>query len=601
MPDASRRRLNRVLPRALDDTRDCHTGVLRSRPSRVLPLMGLPLMRLWPCVLLLACGCRVNRPPNDHAATQTLYSSMGSDPGTFNPILVTDSASADAIGDLFEGLVKQNPKTNLIEPDLASTWTLGPDGRTITFHLRHDVRWSDGVPFTAADVLFTLRVIFDPNVPNSISFALTIDGSPITAEAPDPYTVVMHLKRPFAPLMSSIQFPIIPAHTLSHAYSSGQFNRTWGIDTPPAQLVSLGAYRIVRYVPGQQIAFRRYADYWMHDPNGGRLPRLHGQVLLINTDANSRYLQFVAGLTDVYSPRPEEVFTLEQQAARLGITIAPVGIDTGSLFFAFNRNPRHYIHNGVIDPRYKWFTDINFVRALAHAVDKQGMINLCFRGLAIPAVSDVSPENKLYYNPNLKDYDYNLALAAHLLDEAGYKLRDGVRYDPAGHRVEFELTTTAGDEALRGEMCVIFKQDLEKLGIKVDYRPQEFISLVKRLEKSFDWDCMLMGFTGSLEPNDGANFLRSSGNLHLWNPSEPTPATPWEAEIDRLLDEGAAVMDPQARAPYYWRIQEILHDQLPIIETVRARRFIAYKNSLQNYVPTVWGLYRPEMIEFRAD
>jgi peptide/nickel transport system substrate-binding protein len=227
------------------------------------------------------------------------------------------------------------------------------------------------------------------------------------------------------------------------------------------------------------------------------------------------------------------------------------------------------------------------------------MISLCFRGLAIPAVSDTSPANKIFYNPHLTDYDYDLELAARLLDEAGYKMHNGVRYDPRGNPVVFDLTTTTGDESIRGEMCVILKQDLEHLGIKVNYRPLEFIALVKRLETTFDWDCVLIGFTGGVEPNNGANFLRSSGNLHLWNPGQPKPATPWEAEIDQLLDQGTRVMDPRARAPYYWRIQQILHDQLPIIQTVRQIRYVAYRNSLENYQPTVWGLYRPELIRFR--
>lgn len=526
---------------------------------------------------------------------------MSSDPGTFNPVLVTDSASGNAIGDLFEGLVKENPKTTLIEPDLAEKWEIEDGGKTIIFHLRRDVKWSDGVPFTARDVLFTMKVIYDPQVPNSESFALTVDGQPIKAEARDDYTVVMRLPRPFAPLLYAIGFPIIPEHVLAGPLSKGQFNRTWGIDTPPAKLISLGAYQMVRYVPGQQIAFTRYRDYWMREPDGGPLPRLHGQVLLIVPDRNAQYLRFMAGMTDVYSPRPEEVFGLKEKAAQLGMTVQSVGVDTGSLFFAFNRNPRHYVHHGVTDPKYQWFTDLNFMRALAHAIDKQGMINLCFRGLAIPAVSDISPENKLFYNPDLADYDYDLRLAARLLDEAGYKMRGAVRYDPRGNPVVFDLTTPTGDETIRGEMCVILKQDLEQLGIRVNYRPLEFIALVKRLETSFDWDCVLIGFTGGIEPNNGANFLRSSGNLHLWDPAEPKPATKWEAEIDQLLDQGTRVLDPHTRAPYYWRIQRILHDQLPVIETVRQVRYVAYRNSLENYIPTVWGLYQPELIQFRMN
>lgn len=550
-------------------------------------------------VAIAIAGCRVNRPPNDHALTQTLYNSTVSDPRTFNPILVTDAVSGQAVGDLFEGLVRINPVTTMPEPGLAQSWELGDGGKTITFHLRRDVKWSDGIPFTARDVLFTMRVIYDPKIPNIEVSSMLVDNQPIKAEAPDSYTVVMRLPRPFAPLFYSVGFGIVPAHVLEPSYAAGNFNHTWGIDTPPVKLISLGAYQMDRYVTAQLTAFKRNPTYWMRDEHGGQLPRLHGQVRLIVPDQNTQYLRFRAGQTDVYSPRPEEVYGLREDAARMNLTLQKVGIDTGSLFFAFNRNPRHYIQHGITDPRYTWFTDLNFMRAMAHAIDKQGIINLCFRGLAVPAVSDVSPENKIFYDPNLKDYDYDLDLARKILDEAGYRMiRPGVRGDAHGHPLVFNLATSTGN-AVSDEMCAIFKQDLASLGITLNYRPLEFITLVKALDSSFDWDCVLIGFTGGLEPNDGADFLRSSGNLHIWNPSQPKPATPWEAEIDRLMDQGTTVMDSRQRAPYYWRIQEILHDQLPIIETVRRVDYVAYRNTLENYDPTVWGLYKPEWIQFR--
>jgi peptide/nickel transport system substrate-binding protein len=554
----------------------------------------LSVLTLWAMT-----GCKVNRLRNDHALRQTLYQGMSSDPGTFNPIIVTDAASGTAIGDLFEGLVKINPKTTLPEPDLAQSWQIADGGKTITFHLRHDVKWSDGVGFSARDVLFTMRVIYDPRIPNSMISSLTVDGNPLKVEAPDDFTVIMKLPRPFAPLLYAIEVPIIPEHVLTKALAAGQFNRTWGIDTPPADLICLGPYQMERYVPGQSLAFKRNPTYWMRDEHGGQLPRLLAQVQMIVTDRNAMYLRFMSGLLDVYRPRAEEVWELEQKQAELHIKLQPTGIDTGSRFFAFNRNPRHYIHDGIIDPRYKWFSDINFMRALAHALDKHGIINLCYRGLAVPAVSDMSPANKIFYNPNLKDYEYDLKLAARILDEAGYRmLRPGVRGDPEGHPIVFELTTPTGNPT-SDQICAIYKQDLASLGITVNYRPLEFIALVKKLDSSFDWDCILIGFTGTIEPNNAANFLRSSGNLHIWNPGQPHPATPWEAEIDHLLDEGTRVMDPRQRAPYYWRIQEILHDQLPIIQTVREIGYVAYRDSLENFNQTTWGLYKPEWIQFR--
>lgn len=550
---------------------------------------------------VLSAGCRVEPPAAHHEREQILYTGTTSDPRTFNPVLVTDSASGDITGELFEGLVKLDPLTTLPEPDLAASWELLDGGRSIIFHLRRHVLWPDGVPFTARDVVFTMRVIYDPRVPNSMRPILTVDGRPIKVEAPDDYTVRMTMPRPFAPLLYSIGFELLPAHLLERALEEDRFNRVWGIDASPLQIVGLGPYRMMRYAPSQLVEFRRNPHYWMRDARGGALPRLRGQVTMIVQDQNADYLRFLSGQTDVYAPRPEEVLDLRDKAAQLKITVKNIGIDTGSLFFAFNRNPRHYVHHGVSDPRLEWFTDLTFMRAIAHAIDKRAIINLCFHGLAVPAVSDVSPANKVFYNPNLKDYDYDPRLAAQLLESAGYHLvSPGVRVDPRGNRLVFNLTTNTG-VATRDQMCALFQQDLANLGIKVNYRPLEFTTLVEKLDTSFDWDCVLIGFTGGVEPNNGANFLRSSGNLHLWNPSEPTPATPWEAEIDRLLDEGSTEIDPKKRAPYYWRIQQILRDQLPIIETVRQMRFVAYKNSLENYRATVWGLYQPEYIEFRAE
>ncbi|MGH7913508.1 MAG: ABC transporter substrate-binding protein [Candidatus Binataceae bacterium] len=548
----------------------------------------------------VAAGCRVQQPPSQHEREQILYQSSISDPRTFNPILVTDAASGEVIGDLFEGLVKINPITTLPEPDLAESWDLSDGGKVIVFHLRHGVKWFDGQPFTARDVLFTMRVIYDPRVPNIEEPSLTVDGRPLKVEALDDYTVRMTMPRVFAPLLYAIGVPIVPAHLLEPALEGGKFNHTWGINTAPEKIIGLGQFEMARYVQAQFVHFNRNPDYWMRDEKGQRLPRLHGETLQIVPDGNAQYLRFLAGQIDVYVPRPEEVVDLREKQKRLGITLKKIGIDTGSLFFAFNRNPNHYIHKGVINPKYRWFTDIRFLRAIAHAVDKQGMINLCFHGLAVSAVSDTSPANKVFHNPNLRDYDYNLKEAGDLLEKAGYHLVNGVRFDPQGNRLEFNLATNTGVN-VRDEMCVIFQQDLLRLGIKVNYRPLEFTTLVDKLDSTYDWDVVLIGFTGGIEPNNGADFLRSSGALHLWYPKEPKPATPWEAEIDQLLEQGTMVMDPLKRAPYYWRIQKILHDELPIIETVRQVRYEAWKNSLENFQPTVWGTYKPEWIEFRPN
>ena len=553
-------------------------------------------------LLVTTAGCHHNSEPPAATPTaphreQRLTSATISDPKTFNPLLAVDQASVMAVSDLFDGLVRLNPLTLAMEPMLAERWEYNADGTVCTFHLRHDVRWHDGQPLTAADVAFTFDAIYDERVPNSVKYLLLVDGKRIQVEVVDDYTVRLTLPRPFAPLINSLSQSILPKHLLGAALKDGTFSQQWGIDTPPEKIIGTGPYRMVRYVQAQFIEYQRNPDYWMTDDVGARLPYLEAQTRLIVPTQDTMYLKFLAGQTDFHSPRPEEVAELRAKVDALKIVVSELGIDPGTTFVSFNRNPRHYVKNGKTDPRLTWFTDPTFLRAIAHAIDKQAIILNCLNGYGKPAVAEISPENKVYHNPNLTDYAYDLDAAKRLLSEGGFADRDGdgVIEDRQGNPIEFSLSTNAGNQ-VREKICSILKEDWTKLGMKVNYRPLDFTTLVEKIDNTFDWDAILIGFTGTIEPNNSANLLRSNGNLHLWNPTQPKPATAWEAEIDSLLDQGSREIDEQKRRTYYWRIQEILHEQLAMIQTVRQTQFRAYKTVLQNFRPTVWELYRPELI-----
>ncbi len=523
-----------------------------------------------------------------------------SDPKTFNPLISVDAASSEAIDELFEGLVRLNPKTTLPEGVLASSWEHDEAGTTWTFHLRKNVTWHDGTPFTAEDVAFTVQAIFDPKVPNSSKHVLTVGGQPIKAEVVDSHTVKLILAEPFAPLLNSIGFAILPKHVLGAALADGTFTQQWGIDTPPEKIIGTGPYRLARYVPAQLLQYTRNPTYWMKDENGGVLPRLAERTSLIVPDQNTMYLKFLDRQLHVYTPRPEEIDDLGKRKDELEITLDKIGLDTGMLFVSFNRNPAHYEKDGQRDPRLDWFTDPKFVQAIAHSADTKSMIQNTYFGYGDAAVSSISPENALFYNPHLKPYGYDLDMARRLLDEGEYRDRDGdgFREDAKGRVLEFELSTNAGNQ-VRERLCSILKEDWTKLGLKVNYRPLDFATLVEKLSSNFEWDAMVMGFTGGVEPHNGSNLLRSSGNLHLWHPNQKTPATPWEAEIDREIDAGARELDQKTRQAHYWRIQEILHRELPMIQLVRAERFVAAKTYLVGFVPTVWGIHQPERIAIR--
>ena len=532
---------------------------------------------------------------------QKLTTATIADPKTFN-LLVSDETSSSAIvGDLFEGLTRTNPKTGIVEPFLAKSWDVSQDGKVWIFHLRDDVRWNDGTKFTARDVKFTFDAIYDDRVPNSARDIFIIDGQKIQVEVIDEYTVKFTLPAPFAPFLGSLGIDILPEHVLGESLKNGTFTSQWGINTPPDKIVGTGRYKLAEYVPAQFARLIKNPYYWQKDDQGNQLPYLNEEINLIVQNIDTAYLKFKNGDTDIYFPRGEDVEDLKKNQKKLDITVKEIGISTGTEFVVFNRNPRHYVKNGKTDPKLTWFTDKNFLKALAHTVDKEGIILSVMNGYGAPAVAYISESVPLYHNENLKDYEYNPDLAVEILEKAGYQDRDGdgIREDKEGNKIEFDLYTNSGN-SVREKICVILKEDWEKkLNLKVNYKPLEFNSLVEKLVNNFEWDAVLLGFTGGLEPHFGANIYKSSGKLHAWNPRQEKPATAWEAEIDQLVDAGARELNQEKRSQIYKRIQEILHDELPLILTARPKVFVAYKNKIENYEPTIFGTYRPELIRIR--
>ena len=529
------------------------------------------------------------------ATPQTLATSIIGDPQTFNPILAADSASRAALGEVFDTLVRLDPETTEAEPNLAESWECSADGRECLFQLQGDARWQDGTPLTAADVVFTFDVIQSEAARNSFASFLTVDGKPLRAEAVGERSVRFRLPRPFAPLLRSLAVPILPRHLLAKSLEENTFTQQWGVDTPPDRIVGTGPFRIAEYRPGELLRLRRSANHWRRDAAGLPLPYLDEHVIYIAADQEAQRELFLSGTIQVYSPALEEVARLREQAARLDVTVAEVGVDTGTVFLTFNRNPDRPGRDGASNPRSLWFTDRRFLIAVAHSIDKRALIAGPLLGLGRPAVSYLSPANRLFHDTQLEDYAYDPELARRSLDEAGYKQRPGeqIRRDPKGNPLEFELSTNA-DNKTRGEICGLLVKDLAAVGIRARFRPLDFPTLFEKLDTTYDWDALVIGSTGGVDPSSGENLLRSSGPLHVWRPSQTKPATPWEADIDRLLDAGSRQLDPTKRRDIYWKIQQLLHDELPMIQLVRPMRFTAYSNTLHNFHPAAWGVERPE-------
>ncbi len=545
--------------------------------------------------IILIGGCNFRK--FDSLPKNMLVTAVVSDPKTFNPILANETSSTDVLDPVFAGLTRLNPYTFKVEPDLAQSWTISSNKRVITMNLRKGVCFSDGKPFSADDVIFTFKVIYSPEVLSSYRDLFTINGKQIKVEKLGDYTVRFILPVPFYPFLESLSIPILPKHILKKPLLDGMFERTWNIITPPQQIVGLGPYTITSYVPSQYILLKANPYYYEKDDKGIQLPYIKNRAMLIVQNQDAQYVKFISGDTDIYDPRPQEVASLESMSKKSHFVVKNIGLDTGIMFVSFNRNPRHYIKNGKVNPKYRWFTNLDFLKAVAHSIDKQAIIDDVYRGYGEPAVSFI-PRNVTVYHLNMPDYVYNLDEARTLLKKGGFHWKNGKLFDNHDNRVEFDFFTNSGNEQ-RERIAAIILTDLTKLGMKVNYKPLDFNTLVEKLTTNFDWDCVLIALTGGYEPYNGANVLLSSGMLHIWDPSEKTPATKWEAEIDKLMVKGAEEYNIQKRAIYYKKVQKILHEELPLIPLVRQEDFVAYTDRLEDYRPTVFGNYKPEMMRLK--
>ncbi len=517
---------------------------------------------------------------------------LSSDPKTLNPAVAMETSSTAVFGDVFSGLTKLNIKTMKPEPDLAENWEVSGGGKVWTFHLRKGVRWNDGEPLTADDVVFTYRDVYlNDKVPTSMRDMLVIEGKKPMVEKVDDYTVRFILPKPFAPFLSVVGAEILPKHKLEKYVKEGNFASAWNVNTPPKEIVGTGPYRITEYIKGQRVLYERNPYYYEKDERGNPLPYIKRKVGVIIPDPDTALLKFVNGEIDYIGVRAQDILYLATQK-RKDFVVYDLGATPSTTFLVFNQNPRARI------PKYKlnWFQNRTFRVAISHAIDRKGIVKLVYNGLAEPLYTPITPANRPYYDEKYYPrFEYNLQRAKKLLESIGFKDRDGdgILEDPEGHDLEFTLLTNAGNKE-REMMGAIIKEDLKKIGIKVHFQPIDFNSLVSRLTAPpYEWEAVIIGLTGSIDPHFGRNVWHSSGALHMWNPRQKKPATEWEAEVDRLIDLGATELNYEKRVEIYRKAFRIITEQQPMIFIAAPKSMVAVKNYLKNVFPTVWGWYEP--------
>lgn len=523
-------------------------------------------------------------------------STIGEGPKTFNPFNTKDNISAQMSEIMYDGLVTTNPVTGETIPKLAKSFNV--NGKEYLVNLRHGLKWSDGKPITADDVVFTWQnIIFDGFGNTSTRDSVMIDGKLPTVEKIDDYTVKFVTPEPFAPFLRMLSSPIAPKHIFQPAVNRGReyFEGFLSTNTNPKEFVTSGAFRLKEYVPAQRVVFERNPNYYEINKDGKKLPYLDKLVYLIVGDINNQVLKFEGGELDEISLQGANVARFKEMEKHSDFSVFNIGPDTGTMYLSMNMNNRKDEKGKYyVEPKKQvWFQDKNFRQAVDYALDRKNMVFNIANGLGYPLFT---PEtlNSIFLNKNLKPYDKNIEKSKELLKKSGFTWdKAGHLIDRFGNHVEFDLYTNAGNTE-REAIGVMVKQDLEDLGMKVNFKPIEFNSLVNKLMASLDWDMVIMGFTGSpLEPNGGKNVWLSDGTLHIFNQrlerDANSPRYAFEKRIDYLYTQGALATKFEDRKKYYDEYQAIVYDEKPLIYIYSPIRIVALRNKFKNIYPTSLG------------
>ena len=518
---------------------------------------------------------------------------VSSDPRTFNVLLAYDHVARVIAQLLSADLIHVNRATLELEPSLASSWKLGEDGRTYTLTLRQGLRFSDGSPFTAEDVLFTFQVLQDPKINSPLADSLKVDGVFPAVSKIDSQTIRIVFPRPVGIGLRALDsVTILPGQRLQKPLQEGKFSSAWGPSATPAELCGMGPFRLKEYQPGARVVLERNPHYWKKDKSGQTLPYLDTITFLVIPDRNAQVLRFQAGELDLLDEfDPENYPALQQGAAQGGYIVHNLGPGLTFDFIWFNLNPgRSKSGKPFVDPdKRNLFERPQFRRAVAHALNRPGMTRAILLGLGEPQRGPISPGNKAWHDDSLPPLDYNPDRSRHLLSELGLTDSDGdaILEYPARRNLEFTLLTARGS-IRREKVAEVARQDLLKIGMRVNVQLADTRELIHKLAESYEYESMLFGFTpADVEPESLADVWLSSGNNHFWYPNQAQPRFPWEREMDLLTTKLVRTLDPEERKKIFFQVQEIWAREMPAIPTICPNILVAWKNRLGNVRPSI--------------
>lgn len=451
------------------------------------------------------------------------------EPSTLIYMFGSDFASHSVAGLIFNGLVKYD-KDLTITGDLAESWDISDEGLEITFHLKKGLRWQDGTEFTADDVMFGYKTIIDEKSPSPYKEDyLQVKEAKVL----DKYTFKVTYDKPFAPAIMSWSSPIaLPRHLLE----GKDITQTDFARNP----VGTGMYRLIKWISGQKLILESNPDY--HE---GR-PYIDRYIYRIVPDRATIFMELKAGGVDEMELTP---FQYTRQ--------------TDTPFF--KRNFRKFKYPSFsytylgFNLKHPWFKDKKVRQAIAHAIDKEELIKGVRLGMGKPATGPYVP-GTWPYNPKVKQYEFNPQKAKQLLSEAGWHDSDGDGVLEKDKKpFEFTILTHTGSSTAVAAASII-QWRLGKVGIKVHIRTIEWSTFINEFLNKGRFETVLLAWGISLDPDQ----------YDIWHSSKTGKQGLnyigyKNAEVDKLLEEGRRTFDIEKRKKAYFRIQEILAEELPYI------------------------------------
>ena len=527
-----------------------------------------------------------------------LVVSLRAEPKTLNPLIAGDAPSRQAIGAMQADLIHINRGTQLTEPALAKSWTVSKDGLQYTIKLRQGIRFSDGHPLDADDILFSFQLYLDENVHAPQRDLLIVGGKPIVVRKIDSQTIVFDLAKPYGAQERLFDgLAILPRHLLEQPYKQGKLDQQWPLSVAAAQIAGLGPYRLKEYVAGQRLVLERNPYYWKTDSKGTRLPYLDELVFLFVPSADAEAIRFQSGETDIIGisrVAADSYSTLSRQSR--GYTMADAGPGLEYNFLFFNLNDLGAKASPDFARKQKWFANVKFRQAVSLAIDRQAIVRLVYQNRGAALWGPVTPGNKRWQNTSLTNSARSIDAARKLLSAAGFNWKkdsngESVLVDSSGATVEFSIVTSSSN-AERTKMATLIQDDLKQLGMHVQVVPLEFRSLLDRVLQSKEYDACVLGVANyDADPNSDINVWLSSGGSHFWNLGQPKPSTPWEAEIDQLMEKQLASRTFDERKKSYDRVQEIIRENQPLIFLASPDILSGAKNTVGNFHPAILEPY----------